>query len=66
MTDELDVCILLNWLKINVGDPDECKKVLDAVMSKVQKTNQLINELREMGHELTDDYVVDLNFFSED
>ena len=66
VTDELDVNILLDWLKVNVGDLDECQKVLKGVASKLSKANGLINELRAMGHEITDEYVVDLNFFRED
>ncbi|PWA77605.1 hypothetical protein CTI12_AA221210 [Artemisia annua] len=64
--DELDESILLDWLKENVGDLEESQKVLNGVNSKVLKTHSFINELRAMGHEITDDYVVDLNFFSRD
>ncbi|PWA62520.1 DNA helicase Pif1-like protein [Artemisia annua] len=61
--DELYVNMLLDWLKLNVGDHDECQNVLKGVQSKLLKADGLINELRAMGHELTDDYIVDLNFF---
>ena len=66
MIDELDESILLDWLKENVGDLEESRKVLNGVNSKLLKTGSLITELRVMGHEITDDYVVDLSFFSQD
>ena len=66
MIDELDETILLDWLKKNVGDLEDSQKVLNGVNSRIMKTCSFINELRAMGHEITDDYVVDLNFFSQD
>ncbi|GJY25314.1 hypothetical protein Tco_0400040 [Tanacetum coccineum] len=64
--DEMDESLLFNWLKLNVGDHEECEKFLNSVKARVFKADALINELRAMGHDLTDDYVVDLNFFRED
>ncbi|PWA51001.1 hypothetical protein CTI12_AA468340 [Artemisia annua] len=64
--DELDESILLGWLKENVGDKEESLKVLNAVQLKLDKTRSLIDELRAMGHDITDDHYVDLNFFSAD
>ncbi|GJV59330.1 hypothetical protein Tco_1465430 [Tanacetum coccineum] len=64
--DELDESILLDWLKVNVGDPEECQIVLNGVKDRVFKVDAMIDELRAMGHELTDDYVVDFNFFNEE
>ncbi|GJR56418.1 hypothetical protein Tco_1406939 [Tanacetum coccineum] len=64
--DELDKSVLIHWLKLNVGDHEECEKVLNGVKARVFKADTLINELRAMGHDLSDDYVVDLNFFRED
>lgn len=66
LLDELPESIFLDWLKLNVGDPQESLQVLNAVQSKVLKAETMINELRGMGHELTDDYFVDLNFFSDE
>jgi hypothetical protein len=66
VTDELDESILLGWLKENVGDKEESLKVLNAVQLKLDKTRSLIDELRAMGHDITDDHYVDLNFFSAD
>ena len=64
--DELDESILLDWLKLNVGDPQECQQVLAGCKKKIVKAEDMIKEVRAMGHELTDDYVVDLNFFSDE
>ena len=64
--DDLDESIFLDWLKLNVGDPQESQQVLDGVKSKIVKAESMIKELRAMGHELTDDYVVDLNFFGDE
>ena len=66
LIDELDESILLDWLKLNVGDPKESLKVLNGVQSKLNKTEAMIQEMRAMGHDLTDDYLVDLNFFSDE
>ena len=63
---ELDESILLDWLKLNVGDPKESLKVLSAVQSKLNKTEAMIQEMLAMGHDLTDDYLVDLKFFSDE
>lgn len=64
--DELDESIFLDWLKLNVGDPQESQKVLNGVKKKIEKTDAMINQIRAMGLELTDDYFVDLNFFSDE
>ncbi|GKA85682.1 hypothetical protein Tco_0807336 [Tanacetum coccineum] len=64
--DELDESVLIDWLKLNVGDHEECEKVLNGVKARVFKPDTLINELRAMGHDLSDDYIVDLNFFRKD
>ncbi|GKE31201.1 hypothetical protein Tco_1450523 [Tanacetum coccineum] len=64
--DSLDESVLIDWLKLNVGDHEECEKVLNGVKARVFKADALINELRAMGHDLSEDYVVDLNFFRED
>ena len=64
--DELDESIFLDWLKLNVGDPQESQKVLNGVKKKIEKTEAMINQIRAMGLELTDDYFVDLNFFSDE
>ncbi|GKD65412.1 hypothetical protein Tco_1307520 [Tanacetum coccineum] len=64
--DEFDESFLIDWLKLNVGDHQECQKVLNGVKEKVQKADALMNEIRAMGHDLTNDYVVDLIFLSED
>ncbi|GKC95006.1 hypothetical protein Tco_1160448, partial [Tanacetum coccineum] len=45
---------------------EECEKVLNGVKARVFKANALINELCAMGHYLSEDYIVDLNFFRED
>ncbi|GJT44654.1 hypothetical protein Tco_0953369, partial [Tanacetum coccineum] len=64
--DELDESLLIDWLKLNVGDHEECEKVLNGVKARVLKADAFINELRAMGHDLTDEYVADLNFFREE
>ena len=64
--DELNESIFLDWLKLNVGDPQESQKVLNGVKKKIEKTEAMINQIRAMGLELTDDYFVDLNFFSDE
>ena len=64
--DELDESIFIDWLKLNVGDPQESQKVLNAVKKKIEKTEAMINQIRAMGLELTNDYFVDLNFFSDE
>ncbi|GJT30847.1 hypothetical protein Tco_0911122 [Tanacetum coccineum] len=64
--DELDESVLIDWLKLNVGDHEEYEKVLNGVKTRVFKADALINELRAMGHDLREYYVVDLNFFRED
>ena len=64
--DELDESIFIDWLKLNVGDPQESQKVLNGVKKKIEKTEAMINQIRAMGLELTDDYFVDLNFFSDE
>ena len=64
--DELDESIILDWLKVNVGDPQECQQVLDGCKKKIVKAEDMIKEVRAMGLELTGDYVVDLNFFSDE
>ena len=35
-------------------------------MSKINKANELVNQLRAMGHDIDDDYMVDLNFFDDE
>ena len=35
-------------------------------MSRIKKADALIKQLREAGHDITDDYVVYVNFFSDD
>ena len=64
--DELNESVFLDWLKLNVGDPQESQKVLNGVKKKIEKTEAMINQIRAMGLELTDDYFVDLNFFSDE
>ena len=64
--DELNESVFLDWLKLNVGDPQESQKVLNDVKKKIEKTEAMINQIRAMGLELTGDYVVDLNFFSDE
>ncbi|GKB61987.1 ribonuclease H-like domain-containing protein [Tanacetum coccineum] len=64
--DSLDESVLIDWLKLNVGDHEECEKVLNGVKARVFKADALINELRAMGHDLSEDFIVDLNFFRED
>ena len=54
--DELDESIFIDWLKLNVGDPQESQKVLNGVKKKIEKTEAMINQIRAMGLELTDDY----------
>ena len=62
----MDESILLDWLKLNVGDPQQSQQVLDGVKAKILKAEAMIKDVRAMGHELTDDYLVDLNFFSNE
>ncbi|GJZ25702.1 exostosin family protein [Tanacetum coccineum] len=50
--DALDEFVLIDWLKLNVGDHEECEQVLNGVKARVFKANALINELRAMGHYL--------------
>ncbi|GKB83657.1 hypothetical protein Tco_0950552 [Tanacetum coccineum] len=64
--DALDESVLIDWLKLNVEDHEECEKVLNGVKARVFKPDALFNELRAMGHDLSEDYIVDLNFFRED
>lgn len=63
---EVDESLLLDWLKVNVGDHEQSQEVLNRLNARVVKVNAMINELRAMGHELNDDDLVDVNFFAED
>ena len=42
------------------------KKLLDGLLCKINKAQEMVNALREMGHDIDDDYIVDLKFFDED
>ncbi|PWA64817.1 hypothetical protein CTI12_AA339830 [Artemisia annua] len=64
--DEFDPTPIIDWLKFNVGDDEACQKLLHSLKTKVDKANDLINQLRAMGHDIDDDYVVDLNFFDNE
>ena len=65
-SDDFDLEPIIDWLRFNVGDVEECQKVLTNLMSKINKANDLVNELRAMGHDIDDDYIVDLNFFDDE
>ena len=65
-SDDFDLEPIIDWLRFNVGDVEECQKVLNKLMSKINKANDLVNELRAMGHDIDDDYIVDLNFFDDE
>lgn len=57
---------IVDWLRFNVGDVEECQKFLCNLMSKINKANDLVSQLRAMGHHIDDDYMVDLNFFDDE
>lgn len=65
-SDDFDPEPIIDWLRFNVGDVEECQKVLSNLMSKINKANELVNQLRAMGHDIDDDYMVDLNFFDDE
>ena len=35
------------------------------MLSKIKKAQQMLNDIRGMGHDLDDDYIINLNFFDE-
>lgn len=65
-SDDFDPEPIIDWLRFNVGDVEQCQKVLSNLMSKINKANDLVNQLRAMGHDIDDDYMVDLNFFDDE
>lgn len=65
-SDDFDLEPIIDWLRFNVGDDEACQKLLNSLKTKIDKANDLINQLRAMGHDIDDDYVVDLNFFDNE
>ncbi|GJW95618.1 hypothetical protein Tco_0175290 [Tanacetum coccineum] len=61
-----DYIVISSDIKLNIREDEPCDKVLGNLMSNLVKANALINDLRALGHDINDDYVVNLNFFKED
>ena len=65
-SDVFDPEDIVDCLRFNVGDVEECQKFLTNLMSKINKANELVSKLRAMGHHIDDDYMVGLNIFDDE
>ncbi|PWA52160.1 hypothetical protein CTI12_AA457280 [Artemisia annua] len=64
--DDFDPSPIIDWLRLNVGGDEECQKLLNSLQTKIDKANEMISQLRAMGHDIDDDYLVDINFFDDE
>ena len=66
MSDDFDPSPIIEWLRLNVGGDEDCHKLLNSLKTKIDKANDMMNQLRAMGHDIDDDYLVDINFFDDE
>ena len=56
---------MFDFLTLKAGNIEPCKKILTGLLSKINKAQQMLNDIRGMGHDLDDDYIINLNFFDK-
>ena len=56
---------MFDFLTLKAGNIKPCKKILTGLLSKINKAQQMLKDIRGMGHDLDDDYIINLNFFDE-
>ena len=66
LSDDFDPDLMFDCLTLKAGNIEPSKNILTGLLSKINKAHQMLNSIRGIGHDLDDDYIVNLDFFDLD